>query len=441
MAGNFLTDAAVVVVVLGVMIFVHELGHFMAAKWFGVRVLTFSLGFGRRLFGIKRGGTDYRVSALPFGGYVKMAGDNPSEALEGVPGEFLARPRWQRFFIVLMGPAMNVVMAVVLLAGLYRFHFPKPAYKEEPARVGFVDPDSPASRAGVLTGDLIVRLGNLRSPRWEDVELKVLTSAEEALPLIVRRVGRERELTITPRASGREHMGYAGWDPYSPAVVESVDRVMPAGEAGIKPGDQIVALDGNSTFYWPRFAYMLQAGGGEPVELRVVRKGKEFSVRIKPVYSEVGGEKKWRIGVAFRSDMVVRQLPWGRAIAASLAENARGCLLTFDVLSKILTRRMAPQAISGPIGMAQISGEAYRAGVPYLLHIVSMISLQLAIFNLLPIPILDGGVILLLLIEGAIRRDLSLEFKERVVQVGFFFLLLLAVFVMYNDIMKTIHPS
>jgi regulator of sigma E protease len=157
--------------------------------------------------------------------------------------------------------------------------------------------------------------------------------------------------------------------------------------------------------------------------------------------TDVRGGKAWRIGVAFHSTMVVKQLPWGQAITSSFRDNLRNCLATFDVLAKILTRRLSTRSLAGPIGIAQLSGQAYRAGVPELLMLVSFISLQLGIFNLLPIPILDGGVILLLLVESVIRRDLSLEVKERFAQVGIVFLLLLAVFVMYNDIVKTFNPS
>ncbi len=440
MVSSFLTDAAVVVLVLGVMILVHEWGHFLAAKRFGIRVLIFSLGFGKRLFGFKRGDTDYRVSALPFGGYVKMAGDDPSDARRDDPGEFLARPRWQRFVVVLMGPAMNVLMAIVLLAGLYKLHFQKPAYEEQPARLGDLEPDSPAARAGLMAGDVIVRLDGLQDPKWEDVEIKVLTTVGEAIPLVVLRDGQSRNMTLTPRAEGPHRVGYAGWYPYVPSVIGTVDPGLPAGQAGLRPGDQIVALDGRKIYCWPRLAYALQSGNGKLVELTVLREGKEIRAQLKPVYSEVMGEKKWRIGVAFHSQIVVRQLPWRRAIASSLRDNLRNSLTTFDVLAKVVTRRMSTRSLAGPIGIAQLSGEAYRAGIPDLLMFVSFISLQLGIFNLLPIPILDGGVILLLLIEGSMRRDLSVGFKERFVQVGIAFLLLLAVFVMYNDIMKTLKP-
>lgn len=440
MISSFLTDAIVVVLVLGVMILVHELGHFMAAKWFGVRVLTFSLGFGRRLFHFQRGDTDYRISALPFGGYVKMAGDDPAEFRPGDAGEFLARPRWQRFVIVVMGPTMNAALAVLLLTGLYKFHFQKPAYEEQPARVGDIEPGSPAARAGLLPGDLIARLDGLRNPKWEDVEIKILTTVEEAIPLEVSREGQTLNLTLTPRAEGPSQIGYVGWYPYVPGTIRAVEPGFPADQAGLKPGDQILALDGRKILCWPRFTQAVQAGNGNPVTLTLLREGREFQVHLKPVYSEGMGEKRWRIGVGFRSEIVVQQLSWRRAIASSVRDNLRNCLATFDVLGKIVTRRMSTRSLSGPIGIAQLSGEAYRAGVPELLMLISFISLQLGIFNLLPIPILDGGVILLLLIEGLIRRDLSLEVKERFAQVGIVLLLGLAVFVMYNDIAKTFRP-
>jgi len=440
MFSSFITDALVVVVVLGFMILIHELGHFIAAKLFGIRVLVFSLGFGKRLFGFKRGDTDYRVSALPFGGFVKMAGDDPAEVREGDPGEFLARPRWQRFVVVMMGPAMNALLAVGLLTGLYRYHFQKPAYLEQLARVGDVEPDSPAARIGVLPGDLIVRLDGMANPKWEDVEVKILTTVGEPLPVEVLRDGRTLKLSLTPQARGPSRVGDAGWYPYVPGTIEMVDPGLPASRLGLKPGDQIVGVEGRKVFFWPRLTYLIQSGDGREMDLTIRREGKEFTVRVKPVLSEVGGEKIWRIGVGFRSNVVVQQLPWGNAITASLRDNLRNSLATFEVLRKIVTRRMSARSLAGPIGIAQLSGEMYRAGITELLMFVSFISLQLSIFNLLPIPILDGGVIFLLFIEGLMRRDLSLEVKERFAQVGIVFLLLLAVFVMYNDILKTFRP-
>ena len=440
MAGSFITDVVVVVLVLGFMIFIHELGHFLAAKFFGVRVLVFSLGFGKRLVHLTRGDTDYRISALPFGGYVKMAGDDPSADRQGDPGEFLAKPRWQRFVIAVMGPVMNILLALVLLTCLYRFHYQKPAYEEQPTRIGDVEADSPASQIGLRPGDLMVRLDGLQNPKWEDVEIKILTTVGEAMPLEVERDGQIINTTLTPRAEGPNRVGYAGLYPYAPGVIEKVEPDLPASHAGLKPGDQIVGIDGRKVLYWPRIFYLLQSGKGKQVQLSILRDGREFQATLTPVLTDVMGEKRWRIGVSFHNDMVVRQLPWGAAIAASLQDNLRNCLVTFDALGKILTRRMSARSLAGPIGIAQLSGEAYRAGLPELVMLIAFISLQLGIFNLLPIPVLDGGVILMLLIEGLLGHDLSVAVKERFVQVGFLFLLMLVVFLMYNDILKTIRP-
>ena len=456
MFSNFLTDAAVVAVVLGVMIFVHELGHFTAAKWFGVRVLTFSLGFGKRLFGFKIGDTDYRVSLLPLGGYVKMAGEEPSDSVisgsenpessgaasatpDDDPGKFLSKPRWQRFVVIAMGPAMNIAMALAVLTCLYRYHFQKPAYEEQPARVGALEPGSPAAEAGLMPGDLILRLDRIRNPKWEDLVPKVLTSAGQTIPIDVLRDGHQIELKITPKATKQDQVGYIGVDPYQPAVIAEVEPGLPAGRAGLRPGDQIVAVNGLKAYSYPSVQQEIQAANGKEVDVTVERQEKEFHVRLTPVYTEVPGGKVWRIGVRFPNDYVAREIPWSQALASAVDFNLRNSLLTFDVLGKILTRHMSPRSLSGPIGIAQISGAAFRAGFPELLMIVSFISLQLGIFNLVPIPILDGGAILLLLIETVIRRDLSIAFKERFLQVGMAFLLILAVFLVYNDIVKTLN--
>jgi regulator of sigma E protease len=449
---NATTDIVVVVIALGLMVFIHELGHFVAAKWMGVRVLTFSFGFGKRLFGWKQGRfsfgrlaeqdpgtTDYRVSLLPLGGYVKMAGEDPSQPQTGDPGDYLSHPRWQRFVIVVMGPAMNILLAVLLLTGLFRYHFEEPAWEQQAARIGEVATDSPAARAGLQPGDLITRLGEVANPKWADVEVKVAISPGEALPVEILRDGESRQLEVTPRPEGRDQLGYAGWAPCVPALLGMIESGSPASHAGLKPGDRITALDGRPILCWQDLAPALEAGKGKTAELTVLRAGQSLPIQITPSFGDVMGQKKWHIGVSLR-DVVVRQLGWSKAFQSAINENIRTCALTFNALGKILTRQMSPRSLSGPIGIAQMSGAAYRAGITELLSVSAGISLELGIFNLLPIPILDGGVILLLLIEAVIRRDLSMAMKERVVQVGLALLLLLTVFVMYNDLVKTFKP-
>ncbi len=442
MISSFLTDAIVVTVVLGGMVFLHELGHFLAAKSFRVRVLTFSLGFGTRLFGFKRGDTDYRVSVLPLGGYVKMAGDDPTAVLTGDPGEFLSCPRWKRFVIILMGPTMNFVLAIVVLAGLYRYHYQKPAYEDQPVKIGAVDPQSPAAAAGIQAGDVIVRFDGVQDPKWQDVKFNVITGAGHPIPLTVLRDGKLIRTDMTPHAEGPNRTGEAGWYPYVPGIIEEVNPGEPASQAGLKPGDMITGIDGKRIYFWPLIVQKLRDSKGEETQLTIVRDGKEFQVHVKPLYTDVMGLKTWRIGVTIQNnEFVVRKLPLGLATEYALRDNYQNFIQTFDVLGKLVTRRMSARSLAGPIGIAQISGEAYRRGIADLLMIVSFISLQLGILNLLPIPILDGGQIFLLGVESFLRRDLSLEIKERFAQVGIVFLLLIFVFVMYNDIVKTIRPS
>ncbi len=442
MVSSFLTDAVVVTVVLGVMVFVHEAGHFLAAKGFGVGVVTFSLGFGKRLFGFKRGGTDYRVSVLPLGGYVKMVGDDPTAVLSGDPSEFLSRPRWQRFVIVLMGPMMNFVLAIAVLTGLYMFHFQKPAYEDQAVVIGAVEAQSAAAEAGLKPGDRVVQFDDIREPKWQDVKFKVLTSAGHTIPLVVNRDGKILDTNLTPHAEGPDGAGVAGWYPYVPLVIDKVEPGQPASKAGLESGDSIVAVNGKPIYYWPLIVQELRDGKGQAVELTVLRGAKEFRVHLAPAYTDVLGMKAWRIGVTIRNtEYVIRRLPLGLALEHSVRDNYRNFLETFDVLGKIVTRRMSSRSLAGPIGIAQISGEAYRRGISDLLLFVAFISLQLGIINLLPIPVMDGGHIFMLAIEGLMRRDLSLQIKERVIQVGVVLIVLLFVFVMYNDIIKTLRPS
>jgi regulator of sigma E protease len=450
---NAVTDVVVIVIALGLMVFIHEAGHFFAAKWIGVRVNTFSFGFGKRLLGIKNGnfsfgrledaespGTDYRLSLLLLGGYVKMAGEDPSQERTGDPGEFLSRPRWQRFVIVIMGPAMNVLLAVGLLTALYRYRYEEPVYESQAARVGEVAADSPAAKAGIQPGDLLTRVGDALNPNWEDAELKVAMSPAQPLGVEVLRGGQTQQLELTPEPEGRDRLGYAGWGPCIPAQIEVVEKGSPAAGAGLKPGDKIEAYDGHPLTCWQDLTPDIQAGQGKAAVFGILRRGREISVSVQPAFGAVGDQKKWYIGVLPKQS-IVKELAWPDALTASVSENSKIFGLTLDAIGKVITGRMSTRSFAGPIGMAQMSGEAYREGLPDLISVTAGISLSLGIFNLLPVPILDGGVIFMLLIEGVMRRDLSLAVKERVVQVGLALLVLLTVFVMYNDIVKSFKPN
>jgi regulator of sigma E protease len=451
------TNLLAVVVVLGVMILVHELGHFLAAKYFGVRVEVFSFGFGKRLWGFRKGDTDYRVSLLPFGGYVKMAGETTSDEITGNPDEFQAKPRWQRFIIAVMGPAMNVALAIVLLAGLFMFRFQKPAYQEGPALVGWVEPDSPAAAAGIESGDRIVRLDGHQEPQWSDIEIQVAAGVNQPLEVEIERQGQHLVRTITPRPEGRSELGTVGWTPILPAKVQAVDPDLPAAAAGIAAGDEILSINGMPVLFWPRISETVQQNEGQPLEVAYRSGcardagialdataagscGEIKTAQITPVLQTAQGEaeKRWLIGVNFQYEMITRKLGPVAALSESLATNKRFALLIFQFVGKIFSRELSPRTLEGPIGIARLSGAAARQSLGDLVSLMAAISLNLGIFNLFPIPVLDGGLILLLLIEGVMRRDLSRPMKERITQVGFAFLMLIFVFVIYNDIVKSL---
>src|SRR5512146_2937041 len=241
---TFLYSVVSVVLVLGILVVVQEFGPFAAAKLFGVRVETFSVGFGKRLLGYKRGDTDYRISALPFGGYVKMAGENPMDTRTGDPGEFMSHPRWQRFFIAVAGPFMNILLAVVLLTAVFMLHDAQPVYLDQPAAIGWVLENSPAEKAGLEPGDRIIRYNDMQNPTWEDVISKVMLSPNSQVSLTVQRGNGTLQKTVVPEAVGPDQVGSAGWLPDAPTTVSEVEIGQPADKAGIKVSDEIVALNG-----------------------------------------------------------------------------------------------------------------------------------------------------------------------------------------------------
>jgi regulator of sigma E protease len=435
---SFLIAVVSMAVVLGIMILVHELGHFAAAKYFGVRVEVFSIGFGKRLAGFRRGDTDYRISALPLGGYVKMAGENPLESRSGAADEFMSHPRWQRFVIAFAGPAMNIILAVALLTGVFMVRYEHPIYLDQPAVIGWVLENSPAAKSGVEQGDRIVRINGVQNPTWEDVILKVVTSPRQPVDVAVQRGNQIFEKKIQPDVEGTEQYGNVGWLPDQPITVTELEPNMPAAKAGIQVGDDLVAVNGVPMRSLFSVIHYLQENKDKPVAVTIVRNGQQMNYTIAPALIDENGQKNYRLG--FHSDPVhVDKLPFPQAFRRSIQENKRYSVLIVDLVEKMVQRKVSMKQIEGPIGIARASGDAARQpGWTPLLSLMAMISLNLGVFNLLPIPILDGGIILLLIIESAIRRDISVRIKERIYQTAFVFLVLFAVMVIYNDLMKAL---
>jgi regulator of sigma E protease len=422
-------------VLIGVMIVIHELGHYWAARWFDVRVDAFSIGFGPRLFGFRRGETDFRVSMIPFGGYVKMAGEQPGD--EEDPRGFQAKPRWQRLIVVFAGPAMNIVLAVALLAGLFMVRYPQLANAGAPATVGYLKPGGAAEKAGLQLGDVIIQVENQQGPTWEDIVLREVVSADKPMPMLVKRGAEELRLVVTPRLDEKTGVGSAGWAEQTDIEVGGLLAGMDAEKKGLKTGDVLVSINGAPIRTVFTIHDALAASDGAPVDLVYRRNGETRAMSITPARSDDGtGEQRWLIGIKLAPRVIYTQLGPAEAVRESVSQNVKGATLIFRFLQSIVERRSSAKSLEGPIGIAQLSGQAAREGPFTFIGLMATVSLNLAIFNLLPIPILDGGVILLLLIEMFMRRDLSLQLKENIFKLGFVFLMMIVVFVLYNDITK-----
>jgi regulator of sigma E protease len=424
-----------VLVLLGVMIVIHELGHYWAAVAVGIRVETFSIGFGPRLIGWRRGNTDFRISAIPFGGYVRMTGEQPGDDRAADPDSFQAKSRWQRALVVMAGPLMNILLALCIMTGVYMREFPKQESVHSPI-VGEILRDSPAAQAGLHAGDRVVRIGDIDNPTWQDIQSREALNAGRPVPVVIERNGQRMNLTVTPKNT-KEGVGMAGWLVEADVLISQVDTRLGAAKAGLKPGDILISADNQQIRSMSKLQQVIQDAKGRPVELVVSRHEQLLHLSVVPENS-AATNGQWRIGVLLGEKVKLVPLPFGQALVESVRWNTANAALIFEALKSIVQQKISPRTLSGPIGIARLSGEAANQGPIVFFNLMAGVSLNLAIFNLLPIPILDGGALLMLLVEMLIRRDMSLQVKEAVFKVGFVFLMMIVVFVLYNDITKWI---
>jgi regulator of sigma E protease len=425
---------AAVVGLLGVVILVHEWGHFIAAKSFGVRVDVFSIGFGKRIWGWRRGVTDYRLSVLPLGGYVKMAGDNPMEERAGAPDEFLSKPRWQRAVIAVAGPAMNVVLAIALFTGLNFFGIQQPTVLDQPAVVAVVAGAPEAEKAGIKPGDRITEINGVQNPTWEQVQFELLlTIPGRDIPVALDRGGETIHISVKAPTdpTSASPVGFPAEDVIAGQVMEG----LPAAAAGMEPGDHIVNINGKKILSRSQLSALLQESGGKPVDMLIRRGDAEITLTVTPAWNE-SGRGRWWVGMGFGDTSRLKSYPLTESVSRAMWLSIRVTRQILGVIVELFRGAVSIKTLGGPLEIMVASGEAARQGLPNFVHLMAIISLNLAILNLLPIPILDGGHLLMLSIEGLLRRDLSLTVKERFVQVGFVFLMLIFVVVMYNDILK-----
>ena len=420
----FIQNVLWYLVLIGVMIMIHELGHYWAAVFFDVRVETFSFGFGPRLFG-----------------YVKMTGEQTGENGTADPRSLTAKPRWQRMIIAFAGPAINAVLAVALLAGLYMFRYPHIPNPHSP-KIGYLAPEGAAAKSGIRVGDQVVQIDDVSDPTWEQIAIKEVTSARHPLDVWVKRGDERLHIPVTPVLEEKQGIGSAGWaQEMRIRVAGFVPGIDAAKTAGILGGDVLVSANGLPIQSAGRLNEIISAMPGSPVDVAYLRNGQELHAQVTPVRHEIDGKERWMIGVALEPLVEITRLGPAQAISESWRQNIQSAQMIFKFLEGIVERRLSPKSLEGPIRIAQLSGESAREGAISYFGLMAAVSLNLAVFNLLPVPILDGGVILMLFIEMLMRRDLDLRVKEAVVKVGFVFLMVIVVFVIYNDLSKILAPS
>ena len=459
--------------VLGVMILIHEWGHFVMARIFKVRVDVFSIGFGPRLFGWKRGDTDYRLSALPLGGYVRMAGQDPSEIdsvdHKWLPGseeekaheksqsakqgdesrgsqvmkagwatdELMSKPRWQRALISAAGPAVNLVFPVLLLAVFFSITGePYPAYLNQAMKVVSISSDKDAPKSDLRVGDTVRSINGVPVSTW-DQAYKAIEKADPNAPLSlqVEENGATRTVTVPVKNPALGELAL-GNPPILP-VLDEIAQGLPADRAGLRDGDVIAAVDGQPIHYWGQFVDRVRNSGGKSLALDIERKGQTIHTTVTPMLNPTDtGESTYQVGVAVKDDTLYRHVPVSQAIRDGASRTGVIISKTAGTVGMLFSGKVSINQLQGPVGISHAAKQAVDRGPLAVISLMVLISVNLGILNLLPIPILDGGNILLLGIEGILRRDLSLAFKERFVQVGLVFLLVLFAIVMYHDVLR-----
>ena len=418
-------------IALGILIFVHELGHFIAARLFGVKVETFSIGFGPKLFKFNCCDTEFAVSLIPLGGYVKMAGEDPDEPAKN-PHDFYAKPPWQRIIIALAGPLMNLILAFLFFALSLSIGRYVPAYQFELAKVGATaSPEIP-----LKPGDIILSVDGEDVKSWKDFSKYVALNPDKELTLKVKR---NNEIVTVKVHTGVDKKNGIGTLDVIPAIKPIIGKVVkgsPAQKAGLQPGDIILSINGKGITSWKQVVDLIANSKGKRITITILRKNRKLRITVTPQFNEKFG--RYTIGIIPKMDMVFVKLSGLEALKKGLDEFKSHTSVFFSYLSKLITGEASVKSLGGPIMIAEVAGKAAETGISNFIYFMGFISLQLGYFNLIPLPVLDGGLILMFLIEILRRRPLSTEFRERFQQVGFAILAFLMIIVFYNDIMRLV---
>lgn len=430
--GSILGTIFAFVIVFGILVFVHEFGHFFMAKLVGIRVEVFSWGYGKRLIGFKKGETDYRISLIPMGGYVRFTGEEAGEKEKELdPGDFRAKKRWQRFIVIFMGPVMNVFLAVVLVAFINIVGAPVHEYQEQSPVIGWVESDSPAERANLQVDDEIISINNRKTKTWRDVDLEVGIKPDRTINIEIKRGKEVLTVELLTESITRYAMGYAGFFPKILTQVDFVKPASPAEKAGLEAGDIILAIDSEPVYYF-QFLEIVKKSPEKELDFLIDRGGETLMLKVTPRREADGGA----IGIKPGDKTKIKKFGFFAAFVQSVKFNVRLTFMVFNFIKDLISGEASTRQLGGPIDIASFSYIAFRMGFIAMLNFMAFISLQLGIINLFPIPVLDGGQILVIALEGIFRRDFSPKVKQIVMQIGFAMFIFLIVFAILNDVAK-----
>jgi regulator of sigma E protease len=429
---NILGTILAFTIVFGILVFVHEFGHFFMAKLVGVRVEVFSFGYGKRLFGLKKGQTDYRISLLPMGGYVKMLGEGMFEKDRPLaPDDLMAKTRGQRLLIMAMGSIMNILLALVIVSFMNVVGTSSPEYFDEKPVIGHIESGSPAERAGLRVDDEILRIAGRGVATWTDVQMAIGTKPDRLVTVEIRRDGQVLDVGLQTESVTRYDMGYAGFQAKILTQVQMVLPKSPAEQAGVRAGDIILAIDGTPVYFY-KFLEIIQKNAGRTLQLTVDRGGETVTFPITPrKEGDIG-----KIGISQIPKSVIKKYPFFAAVGQSFKSNLNNVTLLVRFLKDLFTGQASTRQVGGPLEIASFSYAAFRMGWAALLAWIAVISLQLGVLNLVPIPVFDGGQIFVLVVESIFRRDLGPKARQVWMSIGFVIFVFLIVFVILNDFVK-----